>query len=216
MCEPAHSIVQYPEDFDDSGLPFGDYIDKETRLARALGPVYRLGKKIKGYFHFSMFGGGHSIATMEHAKNTIYLPAASLWEGKWWIRRLDSDSFRASIATCEAEDAAREYFDRCVNGNIHLFRRFIETSMRNTRLNDPALYVRHLANFVLTPETGDKLYNKCVRLFGCTLTERRLYCIGKEQVIRMVMGFLRKRENFCDQFADDSKFWKHPIEGVQG
>jgi hypothetical protein len=51
MCEPAHSVVQYPQDYDDTDLPFGGTMDKQSRLSAALGKAVSWGRKIGKWFH---------------------------------------------------------------------------------------------------------------------------------------------------------------------
>jgi len=72
MCEPAHSIVQYPTDFDDHNLP-GGQMDSESRLKLALGKFWNTGKRIKNWFHYSKLGAGHH-SIFENGRKTLYLP----------------------------------------------------------------------------------------------------------------------------------------------
>lgn len=213
MCEPAHSVVQYSSHFDDSDLPFGDYMDKESRLQAALGKAYKWAKKVKGYFHLSRFGAGHSKATMEHSGNTFYLPKATLYEGFWWDREFKLDGWWNETPPIEATEAATEYHESSVMKNMSLFRRFLEESMRRTKHGGGAwVYVDRLLNSVLTSTGANKVLEKFRRVFGRNVIPSRVMGLREskqnvEKGIKIVMGFTRKRELFLPHFADDDSLW---------
>lgn len=218
MCEPYHSVVQYPDDFNDDDLPFGGQIDKETRLKAALGPAFGWTKKIGKWFHFSRFGAGHSKATMEAGRSTLYLPKPTLYEGEWWHRTFKFDGW-GNRADTVALGAAEAYHNASVMGNMSLFRRFLETSMVKTNHPRGAFaYVEVLLDHVLTSEGVNKLLVRFRRVFGpnvrpVQVMNLRSHEKEKEKAIKIVMGFTRKRELFLPHFADDDKLW---VPGGQG
>lgn len=218
MCEPYHSVVQYPHDFDDTDLPFGGQMNKEERLKAALGAAFSWTKKIEKWFHFSRFGAGHSKATMITGRNSIYLPKPTLYEGAWWRRTFHLDGWGAKAET-RAFNAAEEYHHRSVMGNMSLFRRFLEQSMRQTTHGQGAFaYVDVLLQNVLTVEGGNQLLEKFRRVFGpsahpCRVMSRRSHKQEVEKGIKIVMGFTRKRRLFLPHFADDNLLW---VPGGQG
>ncbi|MEA1999806.1 MAG: hypothetical protein U9N61_10875 [Euryarchaeota archaeon] len=222
MCEPCHSIVQYPTDFDDTDLPGGDSTDKESRLKAALGKGFGWAKRLDKWFHLSKFGAGHhkNTGSLTYRSN-LYLPAPTLWEGDWWDRefRLDGYGFREGELLKEKAKAAELYHDRSVMGNMSLFRRFLETSMvKSNHLVGPYIYVEKLLEYVLTPVGGNKVLEKFRRVFGRSATPARVLSrrADKREVekgIKVIMGFTRKRELFLPHFADDDKLW---VPGGQG
>lgn len=212
MCEPYHSVVQYPSDFDDSDLPFGGNMDKKARLQSALGKAFSWTKKIGNWFHFSRFGAGHSGATMETARSSLYLPTPLLYEGEWWHRQFKFDGWCKKVDPLALE-AAEKYHKTSVLGNMSLFRRFLETSMVKT--NHPqgaAVYVETMLEYVFTAEGANKLLEKFRRVFGRSATfnhvmNQRSHERAVEKGIKIVMGFSRKRELFLPHFADDDSLW---------
>jgi hypothetical protein len=203
MCEPKHSIVQYPDDYDDSNLPFGGNMDKEIRLKAALGKAFDWARKIGKWFHLSKFGAGHSRATMEHSKNTLYLPTPTLWEGYWWDRTFHLDSWcRTYCENMQQRNAAYAYHEASVMQNMSTFRRFLETSMRNTQHPlGPYAYTEKLLDYMLTSE-GQNLCWKKLKCFFWSNSH------NPERLIKITMGFTRKRDLLLPHFADDENLWK--------
>lgn len=211
MCEPAHSIVQYPHDFSDDGLPFGGTMDKESRLKAALGKACGWTKKIGKWFHLSRFGAGHSNATEMSGRSSLYLPNPELYEGLWWKREFQYDGWDRAAVTEEAMQAAEQYHKASATGNIKLFRRFLETSMK--RSNGWAhSYVERMLDFVFTAEGGNKLLEKIRRVFGRDAQLSRIFSTpedsyNRDKGIGVLMGFTRRRNLFLPHFADDDSLW---------
>ncbi|KKM77601.1 hypothetical protein LCGC14_1368410 [marine sediment metagenome] len=212
MCEPYHSVVQYSKDFDDTNLPFGDNIDKETRLKAALGKAFGWTKRVGRWFHLSRFGAGHSGASMETAHASRYLPFPTLYEGQWWHRKFVLDSWGAK-ADADALAAAEKYHHVSVLGSMSLFRRFLETSMVKTNhLYGASVYVETMIDHVFTKEGSNKLLEKFRRVFGKSavpahVMNRQSSVQEIEKGIKIVMGFTRRRELFLPHFADDDSLW---------
>jgi len=219
MCEPYHSVVQYPDDFNDDDLPFGGQMDKESRLKSALGKAFDWSRKIGKWFHLSKFGAGHSKASGEVSRSSIYLPRPTLYEGMWWDRKFVLDGYGYYITDQEALKAAECYHKSSVMGNMKMFRRFLETSMVKTiHPRGPYAYVEKLIENVWTAEGVNKLLEKFRRVFGRNAHPNRIMGYRgtqqpKEKAIKIVMGFTRKRGLFLPHFADDNSLWL-PGSGV--
>ena len=81
MCEPAHSIIQYPtrNPRDDDSFGGGNSampIPMDRRLQAGLGPqIMEIGRKIGEWFHFSKIGNGHTEAIQLSGRASLLLPA---------------------------------------------------------------------------------------------------------------------------------------------
>lgn len=212
MCEPTHSIVQFPNDYDDSDLPFGHHIDKESRLKAAIKGAW--GKTLGRWFHFSKVGSGHSGALMLTGQQTLMLPKETKYEGIWWERDFKLDD-RPTTQTMRGGDAfacAREYHDRSCMGSLSLFRRFLEQSMLTSTYS--RAYVELLIEQVFNEKGRNEVIRKLKRVLGARITNpiavgfnKRASDKRKKQAIDCVMGFTRKRELYLPHFADDTKLW---------
>lgn len=192
MCEPYHSIVQYPDDFDDSGLAFEGLMDKESRLKAALGKAMDWGKKIKKWFHFSKLGAGHSVAIDLRGLRSLYLPISTKYEGNWWDRTFHLDGFSRAYDKEEALEVAKQYHNNVVFRDIRTFRRFLEASLIVT--TRPHLYIPPLLSVFSNRNKVNLAYGMIKR--G-----------NKESAIRTIMGLTRDRRNFLPHFSDDEGLW---------
>lgn len=78
MCEPMHSITQYP-DQDDDGNPTGSRV--EAMLGRP-NVVVKFFKKLGSFFHLSRMGAGHSESVGQAiGGSSRYLPIAKVRGG---------------------------------------------------------------------------------------------------------------------------------------
>lgn len=156
MCEPTHSIVQYPPD-DDQGNP------TEGRLAKGLKKLMGIVKKIGGWFHLSKFGYGHHEAQDWAAIDHHVLPPHTKFEGDWTTRTVAFDGSylgtsrpgwfsddgllkRAEVRESElkaheaatkmsadmALEAATAYSRIVVLDSLSSLRRFLQTSLEQT------------------------------------------------------------------------------------
>jgi len=212
MCEPYHSIVQYPDDYDDSDLPFGGNMDKESRLKAALGKTFEWARKFGKWFHLSKFGAGHSGATRENYHNTLYLPTPTLWEGRWWDRTFHLDSWgRTHGESMQQKSAAHAYHEASALGNMSLFRRFLETSMKKTNHpHGPWAYTERLVEDMLTTEGKNAFTSKFNSVFGRKFYGHSIYKLAQQnpdKIIKLTLGFTRKRNLLLPHFADDDKLW---------
>lgn len=133
MCEPNHSIVQYP-DQDDRGNPTSTMIDAIP--SNGDGFFTWAKKKIKSWFHFSKLGKGHSEAMSTlSAWARQRLPEDTKYEAAWWARtvRLDGRyNGGHEFDAAEAFNAAHEYAHRVSLGNMTLLRQFLQGSIQKT------------------------------------------------------------------------------------
>ena len=202
MCEPAHSIVQYPEDFDDTNLPFGDNVSKQGRISALLAKVGDWSTKIGKFFHISKMGSGHSAAVGLGYNDLKYLPEPRLYEGYWWVREFGLDGYYRDNPI--ALEAARAYHQQVCMGSMQQFRRFLETSLKKTYR--PTLYIDRFLHSVLTKEGRDQ----CVRRLRLLLPGRNPSYDDqnhRDKIIKTVMGYTRRRNLFIPTWSDDATFW---------
>lgn len=192
MCEPAHSIVQYPPDND--GTHFGT---PETILSK-LG---NWTKKIGRWFHISKMGKGHSAATMHGHRQLLYLPEPVNYEGFWWNKgSFELDGYSRIVVPGDPQfEAAKEYHMRACMGSMSIFRRFFEASLQNT--NRHSSYVSRFSECVLTSKGKDLLRSKIRRLFPRDQGKDR------DRFIKLIMGFTRKRNLLVPEWSMDDAFW---------
>lgn len=213
MCEPAHSIVQYPNDDNDDndqlpGLPI------EQKLNRSLGSkVVSWGKKILNWFHFSKLGSGHSESISLSGKASLILPEHTRYEGLWWDRKFIIDGGYYGYPTDKevAIQCAEQYHKNVVMSSMSKFRRFFETSIQKSDWG--SMYVDMLLSYVLTPQGRDNVLGKLRRIFGKGSTLHGLYghrasSQTKDRATKVVMGFTRKRNLFLPHWADDDTLWQ--------
>ena len=196
MCEPAHSIVQYPPDSDHFGGMATESI---------LSKLGNWAKRIGRWFHISKMGRGHTAATMHGRQQLLYLPTPVNFEGFWWDKgRFELDSWGDKFIKSGDEqfEAAREYHMRSCMGSMQIFRRFFEASLQNTDM--PMLYVSRFQECVMTSEGGDKLQDKINRIFPRVTNFQGK---TKERFIKLVMGFTRKRGLLVPEWSEDDVFW---------
>lgn len=204
MCEPNHSIVQFPDKNDDD-KPSGPAVDA---LASREGYWDRIKRKIKQWFHLSRMGRGHS-ETLEGLSPLArrYLPRETRYEVAWWNRKTTLDgvfwhpdstnswcqsAFEKSLQK-EALDAADQYARMTSIGNMTQLRQFLEASL--TRSERPQAYVNHFYD-MLVAKGRDLLRNK-LKMIGDNL-------MG---IIKTIMGFTRKRNLLVPEWADDTTVW---------
>lgn len=132
MCEPTHSIVQFPDE-DDGGNPTEPRIDALPTLAQKEGWWTWAKKKIGRFFHLSKLGNGHSetltlITPLTHS----FLPIDTKYEALWWDRtvHLDGTFHGPDFNQSFALECATDYANRVSIGNLTLLRQFIEGSMK--------------------------------------------------------------------------------------
>lgn len=204
ICEPSHSIVQFPENDPDSGNNVRDRIDASS--ASKLGEWI---KWIKGWFHCSALGAGHSeLLRMMPAAHRL-LPTPTYYEGHWWDRVVKIDGHRPfgghQLDIKVADEVATEYGNRVVNGNLSMLRRFLEMSMRKSER--PGMYVKTVCERLIVPKHRDDVWKNLKRFSNDLGIFRDKTTQNLEKVIKVILGATRKREWLCSAWADDSSLW---------
>lgn len=209
MCEPDHSIVQFPEN-DDQGTPMMDRL--------GLGKIGGFFKRIGGFLHISRMGYGHS-ETWENiglgVQRYAQVPPYCQFETDWVNRhvRWDAQPPRGSdIIPVDAMASAEEYADRVVLGSMASLRQFIAASIKATR--QAGDYADRFAG-MLTQEGRGLFWRqmgkaKLARWRG-TLNSRRNDMQGDQgyddKLTKVICGFTRKRSLLIPVWADNPKVW---------
>ncbi|MFA5766870.1 MAG: hypothetical protein WC919_03025 [Candidatus Paceibacterota bacterium] len=224
MCEPKHSIIQYPDDDGDdqsSGTPTAVRISGWGEWLRKIGQ----------WLHLSKMGKGHSEAIKTTSLEAeLYLPSPTYYEVEWWRRRLLLDGpFRGTFkrtghnaletyadqygqermaarqrAREQAMDAAQQYAQAVSIGNMTTFRRFLTTSLQKT--DEPTKYVLHF-ELMLNRVGRDQLAR---RLKEFTMRCGRVSKTNVDRITKLLLGFTRKRELLIPEWADDKGLWVPP------
>lgn len=167
-------------------------------------------RKIGRWFHISKMGAGHSAATGHGRQQLLYLPDPVNYEGFWWDKgRFELDGYYFKNAPDnEQKEAAKEYHKRSCIGSMQIFRRFLEESMKQS--SRPLLYVHQFMDHLLVRGARDQVRAKINRVmpgpsrrFLLTLDNPAV----KEKVIKVVMGYTRKRGLLVPEWSMDDEFW---------
>lgn len=214
MCEPQHSIVQYPDN-DDHG-------PTKSRLDAAVKGLLDQGKRILRWFHFSKMGSGHSGATGFGRTQMRHLPNPTSYEAMWWNRTVKRDGeFRGeSFDIADALECAEEYANRTSIGDLTQLRRFLETSMQQT--NQHQGYVRQFVDGMLNKEGRDSFRKRAKKALGLDLANyygmsntgffRSLTNDARKRnsLTKFMLGYTRKRGLLVPEWADDASIWTPP------
>lgn len=221
MCEPAHSIVQYncQDDYnkdDDDQKPFSSQMDQESRIKAALGKVLKLGRRIGGWLHFSKFGEGHSGVVdnklspqlVEFGRTSLILPNDTKYENYWWDRKIVFDGrFSGPISDREpALTAASAYAECSCLGNMSLFRRFLEQSVKSsTRFAH--WYAERFMDYMLTAEGRTEFTRQLKQAGRGTMFELFKDPNTKDVALAKMMKMTRKRSLLLPHWADNESLW---------
>ena len=189
MCEPHHSIIQLSDD-DTKGM--------------FLGNVGKWCKKIGKFFHLSKMGKGHhgTLRMAERANRGQKIEFADKYDYEvcWWDRTISPDY---CLPPENAKKLAKSYADLTSIGSLHLLRQFLEASLRSTRTPNDYLLVfrRYLLN-----NKGKKEFDRACRQ---KLKVQNIYQLKKinSSIVKMVLGFTRKRDLLVPEWSDDSRLW---------
>jgi hypothetical protein len=203
MCEPFHSVVQYPTDDDQGG-------DNQSRLMWGLGKIYDWGKKIGSFFHFSKLGSGHT-ESIEWAKTKhLMLPDDTRYETAWWCRQTRIDGIFNGGASGDGRYAlacAEQYSRTVVTGDLGKFRRFFETSIEKSSRGYS--YVEHFLDDMLTYQARDEVLKRCKQIWGTS--PMLAFARHKKELTALLLGYTRKRNLLVPEWADDDRLWTvHP------
>jgi hypothetical protein len=180
MCEPYHSIVQYPvvdeegrsvqamlagqaEDMttkdDDEDTPEGPKGTGSKSKPQKLSWIGR----ILEWLHYSKLGSGHSEAIRIMGRFSSLIPPETRYECAWWERttRVDAPFARSHNNGGDyglALGAASEYAKRVCTGSLSLLRRFLEVSIRRSKF--PEKYLTTVAEQLLVPSGRDEMVRR--------------------------------------------------------
>jgi hypothetical protein len=203
MCEPMHSIVQFPDRDDDDNPTKIDHITPPPGSDPSIWE--KLKKKISEWYHFSCMGSGHSEALQVTAKARVRLPQDSKYEAAWWERKVTLDGYYYGIDFQKpyALQAATDYANKVSIGNLTLFRQFLEWSLRKS--DRPNVY-KEAFGLMLNPKGRDEFRKKMRMYIGTQICQENL-----ESAIKVLLGFTRKRDLLVPEWADDTKLWTPKI-----
>lgn len=194
MCEPSHSIIQYPEYHDD--MPVGPKLE-------ALKPSWL--EKIHNWFHVSKLGSGHSEAMSMNRLASRMLPAEHRYDGNWWDRTVRPDHWHPDP---DAVAAATKYCNRVCMGSISTLRRFLEISMKAS--DRPYSYAKVFVDKVLNL-LGQTEFRAGMKRFFTDGKNRYLehdiqscythHSPKFQKAVNFMMGFTRKPKFLRDQWS---------------
>ncbi len=207
MCEPNHSIVQFPNQ-DDQGNPTESRLDS---IPSEQGWGAWLKKKIGSYFHFSKMGLGHSetLGTISPVGRRLLIQDTK-YEAQWWDRKfhLDGTFHGPEYDKKEAFDCAHEYAKRVSIGNLTTLRQFLENSIMKTF--QLSRYLELFAGSFLNREGSNEFLVKMkTKLYWQDLWNIP-FNLDKEErrkLLKMMLGFTRRRNLLVPEWADDTKLW---------
>ena len=207
ICEPSHSTVQYPTADPDTGDPV------VSKIEAGLGPkIFESGVEITGYIHFSSTGLGHSEAIQAKGLKTLHLPRDTKYETEWWQRviKLDGKFFGPDYDKEYALQAATEYAGLSCIGDLKIFRRFLEASLNKS--DRPCSYLIRFIENMLNQEGREQIHRKLVSVLGGRKGTHVINSFQKENIlfdemVRVIMGFTRKRQLLCPEWQDDENLW---------
>lgn len=223
MCEPSHSIVQFPVE----NLVEAETINVAVQNAVSLdvlekdGPLFIIpkGVRIGSYLNYSRLGFGHSEALgrlPRHVRSR--LPRDVKYEVGWWDRsvHLDGPFFRrwdaAEIEREESLESATIYAHRSSIGDTKMLRRFLEQTLNTT--TRPWAYMSQV--FALLSSKGrdafDMMIRRAFRFHKQFSLESTVFDLMRELrsrkiVIGIILKLTRTRNYLTTEWADDSKLW---------
>jgi hypothetical protein len=216
MCEPAHSIVQ----IDINKLSS----NQEVWVLNNSSSI------VDGFAHVSFMGCGHHEAIKKLSKKELERfkvlsrkagicaalnPCVASfeyfdWDGNWWNGTMNTSVGRSLARKTEFEpywhrvrDLALMYHENVCTGNLKIFRRFMEESLRHSQY--PQEYLNRLP-LILTDGTWHVLLErlksrKLLMKNGVIFCTKELLQPDKEKIIATVMPFLRRISNFKSEFV---------------
>jgi hypothetical protein len=219
MCEPTHSVVQYPA-FTEAGDPVESYL--QAAFMRSLSRGRRVGEMM----HYSMAGFGHSECISKIPAADAMLPEPTRYEGLWWKREFKIDGpfngpFKDEASMKEAFAAAEKYSKLLSYGDVYTLQQFVRDAIQNS--SNPQRYVDIVLQDVLRGGFRAVAYDTIREaLQGDTPNSRYAVTPGLRESNKKVFdklqttvtGILSRRENFNEIWADDDSLWTSSGEPV--
>ncbi len=238
MCEPFHSITQFPalDDEQDSIRPqleaaiqlpirsYGLLLRDDTIINVKADPFSKFGVEIDEFINYSKMGLGHS-ESLEGlaAKARMRLPQDTRYETAWWERKVRIDgAFYGGPKYLEQQalQSAKVYAELSSIGNLSIFRRFLETTVRKTEKYRRFQYFRRVLDNLVNAK-GREILNRKLQAavggnkgFNINLSLERLDEGLFERCISAMLGITRKRELLVPEWADDDSLWVKKSKGV--
>ncbi len=216
MCEPSHSIIQYPpDDKNDNDQDGMTSLSAQSNVRETLiGKLGQWARRVRGWMHLSKMGSGHSetidVCTSNHVMNR-YSDILSLYEAHWWNRQVKRDGGKASSDIQLL--AATDYAKAVSIGNLTNLRNFLEQSILKTdRIGG---YVNRFRNNFLNLDGRVKFDQRCqevLKVKPTLLLDERKLQIPKQSIANFVLGFTRKRGLIVPEWADDQSLWTPALE----
>jgi hypothetical protein len=232
MCEPSHSIVQYPTYDPFTEDPIRSLISTAVATARTIelseantpekvekiqsSLLLPQGVVSGNFINYSRFGSGHSESIGKLPTRTLErLPQDVKYEAHWWNRNVKLDSrvpkWVETFGKQESLDSATFYAERASIGDLKIFRRFLENSLKFS--DRPYVYIDHFM-MMLTSRGKTFIAEKLRWIFNgkavnvsMTLHSMLLDKKQKEVAIGVMLKATRKREYLCAEWSDDPKLW---------
>ncbi len=237
MCEPFHSITQFPAltEEQDSLRPqleaatqspivsYGLALRDNATIKVISDPYADLGVEIDEFVNYSKMGLGHSESLARlPARARRRLPQDTRYEVAWWERRVRIDGgFYGGPKYLEqqAMESAKKYAHLASIGSLPIFRRFLETTVRRTDEWRRFQYFQRVLENLLTAEGREQLARKLQAAIGgrkgasildsLPLLDVPLF----DRCVNAMMGFTRKRELMVSEWADDDALWVKKSKG---
>lgn len=240
MCEPFHSITQFPAISQEEGRFTSPGDNLSVLLSQTLqapiithglalrdnavinvksDPFSNLGVEIDEFVNFSRLGLGHS-ESMEVAglsrRKVPQLPDDTRYEVAWWERRVRIDGhFKGGPKWVEQQafKSAEKYAQLSSIGNLSIFRRFLEQTVRKTTASRRACYFMRVLESLLTVEGRQQLYYKLQQAMGGQKGVDAIWSMEKldadmfDRCVSAMLGFTRKRHLLVPEWADDDSLW---------
>lgn len=231
MCEPAHSIIQFPTEIPSSMVDYKPRIERAVQGSFELQLQYAQPKEkraileipqgivIGPFINYSRLGSGHSECLAQlKSKIREYIPEEMKYEALWWERRVKIDTifdpeWLKEFVIEESISAATEYARRSSIGDLKILRRFLEVSLQTS--DRPSTYSYQFVLNLLSKRGRAKLNEALQKLFyGKKLHDLDTIekCLRedrfKNQIIGIMMKITRERRNLNDAWADDVGLWK--------
>lgn len=200
MCEPSHSIVQFPlaaEHADDNCL----------RLQLALGHRMQLGKEIDGYYNISVFGVGHSEAASAFSRRAYFsLPTETRYEGHWWNRKVELDGGYHGPKGEEdrALESARRYSEGLCLGSAGKMKEFVTTSFQRTDRSRAGQYLKRAEGML--SDQGHVFFDVHIKPY----LQGQFYEFDQQRkplIANNLNGLLSVRENLAPVWAENDELW---------
>lgn len=200
MCEPHHSIVQFPTDDDSPSAQGG---------LSTLGKVMDWGKKVWEYFHFSKLGSGHTESMYWARAHGLSVPTPTLYETAWWSRnvRLDGSFVGNPNLKNTGLEAARIYSNDVVLGSMGKLRQFLTMSI--VKSDRPESYAAVFVDSMLNAMGRQQFTDRWRKIFreSFYMGAYSIFETQKEAATKFVLGYTRRRDLLVPEWSDVGSLW---------